>query len=155
MKVYDVQGNLVDRQVKGEQDGLEGLLLLHLVDLVRRPQVELAQVRHSAVRSTRDVLQRSKIEIWKHNVSRTTFFWWAVFSSSENLTLTNASKSKADTPPFLVSTFLIFFLDSRVVFGVATFDFLIGVFVPDLAAAFFLLGAGVFWGAMVLRSWLG
>ena len=28
-----------------------------------------------------------------------TFFWWAVFSSSENLTLTNASRSKAATPP--------------------------------------------------------
>ena len=47
--------------MEGEQDGLEALLLLHLVDLVRRPQVELAQVRHSAVCSTRDVLQRSKI----------------------------------------------------------------------------------------------
>ena len=49
--------------MKGEQDGLEALLLLHLVDLVRRPQVELAQVRHSAVCSTRDVLQRSKIDL--------------------------------------------------------------------------------------------
>ena len=28
-----------------------------------------------------------------------TFFWWAVFSSAENLTLMNASRSKAATPP--------------------------------------------------------
>ena len=28
-----------------------------------------------------------------------TFFWWAVFSTSENLTLTKASRSKAATPP--------------------------------------------------------
>ena len=28
-----------------------------------------------------------------------TFFWWAVFSSSENLTFTNASRSNAPTPP--------------------------------------------------------
>ena len=63
VEVSDLHGNLVGRQVKGEQDGLEALLLLHLVDLVRRPQVELAQVRHSAVCSTRDVLQRSKIDL--------------------------------------------------------------------------------------------
>ena len=62
MKVGDVHGNLVGRKVKGEQDGLEALLLLHLVDLVRRPQVELAQVRHSAVGSSRHVLQQREVE---------------------------------------------------------------------------------------------
>ena len=63
MNVVVIDSDLVGRQVKSEQDGLEALLLLHLVDLVRRPQVELAQVCHSAVRSTRDVLQRSKIDL--------------------------------------------------------------------------------------------
>ena len=48
--------------MEGEQDGLEALLLLHLVDLVRRPQVELAQVRHSAVGSSRHVLQQREVE---------------------------------------------------------------------------------------------
>ena len=58
VNVIVIDSDLVGRQVKSEQDGLEALLLLHLVDLLRRPQVELAQVRHSAVGSSRHVLQQ-------------------------------------------------------------------------------------------------
>ena len=65
VEVSDVHGNLVGRQVKGEQDGLEALLLLHLVDLVRHPQVELAQVRHSAVGSSSQFLQQREVETCK------------------------------------------------------------------------------------------
>ena len=54
--VIDIDSDLVGRQVKSEQDGLQALFVLHLVDLIGRPQVELAQIRHSAVGSPRNVL---------------------------------------------------------------------------------------------------
>ena len=56
VSVIDIDSDLVGRQVKSEQDGLQALFVLHLVDLVGSPQVELAQIRHSAVGSPRHVL---------------------------------------------------------------------------------------------------
>ena len=49
MKSVVSKGNLVPRQVEGQQDGFEAVLLLHLVVLIRHTQVELAQLSHGAV----------------------------------------------------------------------------------------------------------
>ena len=44
--------------MEGERDGFEAVLLLHIVVLVRRPHVELGQLRHGAVGLSRYVLKR-------------------------------------------------------------------------------------------------
>ena len=51
------EGNLVPRQVEGKQDGFKAVLLLHLVVLVRRLHVELAQLRNGAVVLSRHILK--------------------------------------------------------------------------------------------------
>ena len=55
--------------MEGEQDGFEAVLLLHLVVLVRRPHVELAQLGHSAVSLSRHVLKHGI----KHFIVKATF----------------------------------------------------------------------------------
>ena len=79
--------------MEGKQDGFKAVHLLHLVVVVRRLHVELAQLGYGAVGLSRHVLKHGS----EHHESNIllTFFWWAVFSSSENLTLTKASRSKA------------------------------------------------------------
>ena len=52
-----MKGNLIPRQVEGKQDGFKAVLLLHLVALVRRPHVELAQLGHGAVGLSRHILE--------------------------------------------------------------------------------------------------
>ena len=84
-----------------------------------------------------------------------TFFWWAVFSRSENLTLTNASRSKAAKPPVFAPPPRVFLAPPRVFLALPLADnslpFFPRVFLIILDPVFlrvdleaFFAGAGVF-----------
>ena len=55
--ISDDECNLVARQVEGEQDDLQAVLLLHLVVLVGHLHVELAQLCHGAVGLSGNILK--------------------------------------------------------------------------------------------------
>ena len=133
----------------GELDGVETVVLLHLVVLVSHPHVELAQVGHGAAG-----LPRHNLEDKDNSVAATfrpTFFWWAVFSTSENLTLRNAFAFLITMLPtflkgeafFTAAGFVLEVTDRGLagVAGVFSTIFLAAFLIPVLAMGIFLTPA--------------